>query len=81
MQITPDHATASQRAFPQEPGDRGVGIDPLTPAERIVLTIALLNRGLDLMEGVARRSLARCGRVAVRDQHDSPPARHSHRTT
>ena len=67
MPTAPGYAPAYRRAFAQELGrHRGVEFPPLTPAERIVLTIALLNRGLDLMEGLARRSLAGCTRGAAR---------------
>jgi hypothetical protein len=78
MQTTPGRPTAYRQTFPQDPGhDRGVGIEPLTPAERIALTIALLNRGLDLMDGVARKSLAGCARGAFRGHHDSAQGPHS----
>jgi hypothetical protein len=64
------HATADRRTFTQEFGRRGgADLTPLTPAQRIALTIALLNRGLDLMDGFARTSLAGCARVAVRGHH------------
>jgi hypothetical protein len=78
MQTTPGHATAFRRTFPQESAHhRGVGIQPLTPAERIALTIALLNRGLDRMKGFARTSLRECTRGAFRTQDDADPQRHS----
>ena len=68
MQSTPGHATAYRRTFTQDTSHhRSVGLEPLTPAERIALTIALLNRGLDLADGFARTSLARCGQLAVRE--------------
>jgi hypothetical protein len=51
MQTLPGHTTAYRRTFEPEP-------QPLTPAERIALTIALLNRGLDLVDGFARTALA-----------------------
>jgi len=70
MQTESNHAMAHRRTFTQALG-RGGGADltPLTPAERIALTIALLNRGLDLMNGFARTSLAGCARVAARGHH------------
>src|SRR4051794_19405735 len=72
MQTTPGHATTYRPAVPQYPRyHRGVGIAPLTPAERIALTIALLNRGLDLMDGVARKSFAGCARGACWGHHDA----------
>jgi hypothetical protein len=71
MQTTPGHATAYPRTINQEPGrDHGAQLAPLTPAERIALTIALLNRGLDLMDGFARTSLAECTRGVFRGHHD-----------
>jgi hypothetical protein len=71
MQTTPGHATAYPRTINQESGrHRGAALAPLTPAERIALTIALLNRGLDLMDGFARTSLAECTRAAIRGRHD-----------
>ena len=70
MRTEPSHPTAYRRTFSQELGRHGKGeMTPLTPAERIALTIALLNRGLDLMDGFARASLAGCARVAVRGHH------------
>ena len=71
MQTTPGHATAYPRTINQESGrHRAVALAPLTPAERIALTIALLNRGLDLMDGFARTSLAECTRGVFRGHHD-----------
>jgi hypothetical protein len=59
MQTLPGHTTAYRRTFTQEPVRHdGADPEPLTPAERIALTIALLNRGLDLMDGFARTALA-----------------------
>ena len=78
MQTPPGHTTAYQRTIHAEPGRlAGTELEPLTPAERIALTIALLNRGLDLMDGFARTSLAGCARVAVRGQHDPERERQS----
>ena len=72
MQTVPDHATADRRMIPLEPGRfGGAEREPLTPAERIALTIALLNRGLDLMDGFARTSLAECTRGVFRGHHDA----------
>jgi hypothetical protein len=71
MQTTPGHATAYPRTINQEPSrHREAALAPLTPAERIALTIALLNRGLDLMDGFARTSLAECTRGVFRGHHD-----------
>ena len=59
MQIVPRRTTAYQRTFTHAPVRHGgAELEPLTPAERIALTIALLNRGLDLMDGFARTALA-----------------------
>jgi hypothetical protein len=78
MQTTPGHATAYPRTINQEPGrDRGAQLAPLTPAERIALTIALLNRGLDLMDGFARTSLQGCRFGAFRGRHSPEQDRHS----
>lgn len=70
MQTDSSRTTPHRRTFTQELG-RPAGAEPgsLTPAERIALTIALLNRGLDLMDGFARTSLAGCARVAARGHH------------
>jgi hypothetical protein len=78
MQTVPRHATADRRTIPLEPGRLGgAEREPLTPAERIALTIALLNRGLDLMGGFARTSLQGCRSGASRDHHDLDQERHS----
>jgi len=71
MQTVPRHVTADQRPIPLEPGrPGGAEREPLTPAERIALTIALLNRGLDLMGGFARTSLQGRRPGAFRSHHD-----------
>ena len=71
MQTAPGPATPHPRTINQEPGRRRVAaLTPLTPAERIALTIALLNRGLDLMDGFARTSLAEYTRGVFRGHHD-----------
>jgi hypothetical protein len=56
-----DHPSAFRQTINQEPEHHG-GADrePLTPAERIALTIALINHGLDRMDGFARTTLAGC---------------------
>ena len=72
MQTVPGHTTANQQTFHKQPGFQGgTELTPLTPAERIALTIALLNRGLDLMNGFARTSLTGCARVAFRDHREA----------
>jgi hypothetical protein len=71
MQTESSHATVYRPAFTQAvERHNGAELTPLTPAERIALTIAVLNRGLDLMDGFARTSLAGCARVASRGHHD-----------
>jgi hypothetical protein len=59
MQTATGHATAHRQMIAREPArPGGAGGEPLTPAERIALTMALLNHGLDLLHGLARTSLA-----------------------
>ena len=78
MQTAPGHTTAYQWTIHPEPGRlAGTELEPLTPAERIALTIALLNRGLDLMGGFARTSLQGCRPGAFRGHHDLEQERHS----
>jgi len=82
MQIVPGHATAYRRTMVQEPGQQGgAKRASLTPAERIALSIALLNRGLDVMDGFARATLAGCARGAVRGRHDVEQQERPHRTS
>ena len=81
MQTAPGHATAYRRIITQEsarPG--GAELAPLTPAERIALTIALVNRGIDLADEFARTSLGGCARRAFRGHHDPEPERRLGRT-
>jgi hypothetical protein len=79
MQTEQSHPTAYQPTFSQALGRRsGAELTPLTPAERIALTIALLNRGLDLMDGFARTSLAGCARAAGRGDQDLERQRRAH---
>ena len=48
------HTTVYGPTFTQALGRHsGTELTSLTPAERIALTMALLNRGLDLMDGFA----------------------------
>jgi hypothetical protein len=76
MQTAPGPATPHPRTINQEPGrHRGAQLAPLTPAERIALTIALLNRGLDLVDGFARTSLAECTRGVFRGHQESAQER------
>jgi hypothetical protein len=77
MQPLQARATAHRRTFKLEPGRHvSAEFEPLTPAERIALTIALLNRGLDFIDGFARTSLAGCTQGAVRRRRRPEPARH-----
>jgi hypothetical protein len=70
MQTTPGHTTAYRRTITLESGFHDGG-EPelLTPAERIALTITVINRGLDVMNGVARTSLRECRWGAGRGHH------------
>ena len=79
MQTESSHPTTYRPTFTQPLGRQsGADLTPLTPAERIALTIALLNRGLDLMDGFARTSLAGCARAASRGHHDPERQRRAH---
>ena len=82
MQIVPARATTDRRTVTSEPRRRAeVKPQAATPAERIALTIGLLNHGLDLMHGFARTSLRECTRVAFWAHGIADPRRDSHRTT
>jgi hypothetical protein len=82
MQTTPGHATEYRRTFNQTIGRHSESERaPLNPAERIALTIALLNRGLDLVDGFARTSLAGCTRAAFRGHQDPERERLPRRIT
>ena len=78
MQTAPGPTTTHRQTMAQAAGSHsGSERAPLTPAERIALTVALLNHGLDLMNGFARTSLAGCVRGSSRGQHDPQPERQS----
>jgi hypothetical protein len=79
MQTAPGHVTAYRRTINQEsdPHD-GAELAPQTPAERIALTMALLNRGLDLLDGVVRTFLAGCARGAFEGRRDAALPRRPH---
>jgi hypothetical protein len=82
MQTTPGPTTGHRRAITQEPGRHGrAELASLTPAERIALSIALLNHGLDRLDGFARSSLTGYTRGAFRRQHDPERERHSNEST
>ena len=79
MQAVPDHATAYGRTFTEAPHRRdGVDFEALTPAERIALTIAVINRGLDLMDVFARTSLRGRAWGAIRGHYHQLPERERH---
>ena len=88
MQTAPGHAKAYRRTITQQsdPND-GAELAPQTPAERIALPMALLNRGPDLLDGVVRKSLAGCARggfaghrdVALPCRPTTPPNSHPSR--
>lgn len=79
MQTESSHMMASRPTFTQaHRRHSGAELKPLTPAERIALTIALLNRGLDVVDGFARTSLAGCARAAGRGHHDLERQRRTH---
>lgn len=82
MQTHPHQTAAHRGTISQEPGHRSVAdSEPLTPAERIALTIALINGGLDVVDGVARTCLARCAPRALRGRHDPEQDGHPVRVT
>ena len=70
MPTQPDITTAYRRRPAQESNHQTVAHHALTPAERIALTIARLNSGLDKMDEMARTSLARCVRGVIRGRDD-----------
>jgi hypothetical protein len=72
MQTVPAAVPAHRRTINSEPDYRDVGnVESLMSAERVALTIALLNRGLDVMDGFARASLVGCTQRAFWGQR--PP--------
>ena len=81
MPTMPGQASAHQWTIRPGSGHHGV-VDRqrLSPAQRIALTIALtialINRGFDLLDKVARMSLAGCTRGAIRSRHGPEPGRH-----
>jgi hypothetical protein len=78
MLTTSGQASVDRWKITREPGHFGVADhEVLTPAQRIALTVAVINRGFDLLDGVARTSLAGCTRGAVRSRHRPEPARDS----
>jgi hypothetical protein len=71
MQTMPCQTTVYRGTATQESDHQAVAThQPLTPAERIALTIVRLNNGLDMMDGMARTSLARCTRGVIRSHGD-----------
>ena len=78
MQTMPGQTTVYRGTAAQESDNQTEAArQPLTPAERIALTIVRLNNGLDMMDGMARTSLARCARGVIRDRDDPEPGVHS----
>jgi hypothetical protein len=79
MQTASGHATAYRRTINQESGRYdGAEPAPQTPAERIALTMALLNRGLDLLDGVVRTFLGGCARGVFEGRRDAALLRRPH---
>jgi hypothetical protein len=77
MLTMPEREPTHRLTIMPEPGDHaGASGELLSPAQRIALTIALINHGFDLLDGVARTSLAGCARVAFRSRHRTEPAHH-----
>ena len=82
MQTSPGHTTTYHRGITQDASHyRGAEPAPLNPAERIALTIALLNRGLDLLDGLARTSLSVCARGALPSRDGDARARRPKRVS
>jgi hypothetical protein len=70
MRTTPGPAGAHQQDSHQQPGRHRVGDPaPLTPAERIAVTIALVNCGLDMVDGLARTCFTGWARGLARGRH------------
>jgi hypothetical protein len=63
MQIQPRHGgDARPGIIAASIGREPKKSQPLTPAQRVALTIALLNRGFDVMDHAARMCLTGCAR-------------------
>jgi len=69
MLTTPGQSPAHRWTITQSGHFSGASSECVTPAQRIALTIALINWGFDLLDGFARTSLARCTQGAVRSRH------------
>jgi len=77
MRTTPGPAGAFEQDRHQQPGRHRVGdLAPLTPAERIALTIALVNSGFDMVNGLARTCFTGWARGLARGRHE--PEREHH---
>jgi hypothetical protein len=69
MLTTPGQAPAHRWTITRSGHFGGAHSECVTPAQRIALTIALINWGFDLLDGVARTSLARCTPGVIRSRH------------
>jgi hypothetical protein len=69
MLTTPGQAPAHRWTIIRSGHFSGASSECVTPAQRIALTIALINWGFDLLDGVARTSLARCTPGVIRSRH------------
>jgi hypothetical protein len=77
MLTMPEQASAHRWTITRELGHHGgANRQPLSPAQRIAVTIALINRGFDLLGAVVRTFLAGCTRRAVWSRHLPEPACH-----
>ena len=77
MLTMPGPAPAHRWTITRGPGyHAGADHAPLTPAQRIALTIALLNQGFDLLDGVARTTFVGCTRGAVQRRQRPESVRH-----
>jgi hypothetical protein len=72
MQPLPRHAVEGQpRVLVGAPLSRESRSDPLTPAQRLALTIAFLNHGYDVVDQAARTCLMVCARRIAGVQSNS----------
>jgi hypothetical protein len=75
MQPLPRHAVEGQpRVLAGASPIRTSGSDPLTPAQRLAVTIAFLNHGYDVVDQAARTCLMVCARRIGRVQSNSAKA-------
>ena len=77
MRTTPGPAGAHQQDSHQQPGRHRVGDPaPLTPTERIAVTIALVNSGFDMVDGLARTCFTGWVRGLARGRHHPEQEHH-----